>query len=202
MKNWSKPIAIAAVLLSGMLPLVTIRGEDKPADDKKLSYKLQPFDLIKVQVFQEPDLEREVRISKDNTVILPLIGTIELKDKTVHEAELMMADLYNKDYLVNPQINITVMEYAPRTVNVLGAVNTPGSVLIPPEQELSLLDVIARSGGFSRLANRTKVSLTRKQTDGQTQNFTINADHLMSGDGAQSYIVQSGDVVFVPERML
>jgi polysaccharide export outer membrane protein len=65
-----------------------------------------------------------------------------------------------------------------------------------------LLDAIARSGGFSRLANRSKVSLTRTLSDGQTENFTINADQLMAGDGGRRWIVQSGDVVYVPERVL
>jgi polysaccharide export outer membrane protein len=160
------------------------------------------MDLIKVQVFQEPDLERELRVSRDRTIVLPLIGTIDLHNRTVHDAELIITDLYQKDYLVNPQINLTVMEYAARTLSVLGSVNTPGSVPIPPERDLTLLDAIARSGGFSRLANRAKVSLTRIQSNGQTENYTINADQLMAGDGGRRWLVQNGDVVFVPERVL
>jgi len=160
------------------------------------------MDLVKVQVFQEPDLDRELRVSQEHTIVMPLIGVVDLKKRTVREAELLIASLYNADYLVNPQINITVVEYSPRTVNVLGAVNNPGSVLIPPEHNLSLLDVIARSGGFSRLANRGKLSLTRIMADGETQNFTINGDQLVSGDASSSWTVQDGDVVFVPERVL
>lgn len=195
---------IAHLVLCIMALLSTRAGADTPAksDDKLFSYKLQPMDLIKVQVFQEPDLDRELRVSRDRNVVLPLIGTVDLKDRTVREAEILITDLYGKDYLVNPQINITVMEYAPRTVNVLGAVNTPGSVPLPPERDLTLLDAIARSGGFSRLANRARVSLTRTLSGGQLENFTINADLLMSGDGGRRWLVQSGDVIYVPERML
>ena len=160
------------------------------------------MDLIKVQVFQEPELDRELRVSQDYTIMVPLIGSVNLKDHTVRDAELLITDLYQRDYLVNPQINLTVIEYAQRTINVLGAVNVPGSVQIPPEKTLTLLDAIARSGGFSRLANRNRVSLTRTQPDGRTMNYTIDADQLVSGDVNNRTPVQDGDVIFVPERIL
>lgn len=166
------------------------------------SYRLQPMDLIKVQVFQEPDLERELRVSKDSSIVLPLVGRIEVKNHTLREVETMVTDLYKQDFLVNPQINITVLDYAQRTVNVLGAVNSPGAVVIPPERDLMLLDAIARSGGFSRLANRSKVSLTRTLPDGRTENYSINVDMVMSGDGTHRWPLQSGDAVYIPERVL
>lgn len=166
------------------------------------TYKLRPMDLLKIQVFQEPDLERELRVSQDSTIMVPLVGSVNVKDCTVHEAELLLTELYQRDYLVNPQINVTVVEYAPRTINVLGAVNAPGSIPIPPEKNLNLLEAIARSGGFSRLANRNRVSLTRTQADGRTSNYTIDADQLVAGDGGSRAPVQDGDVIYVPERIL
>lgn len=166
------------------------------------SHKLQPMDLIKLQIFEEPSLDRELRVSQGHIIVPPLIGPVDVRDKTVRETELMITELYRKDYLVNPQVNITVIEYAQRSVNVLGAVNTPGAVSIPPERELNLLDAIARSGGFTRLANRTRISLTRTLPNGQTANYTVNADQLMSGDSANRWLVQDGDVISVPERVL
>ncbi len=170
--------------------------------DSRISYKLQPMDLLKVQVYQEPELDREVRVSRGRTIVLPLIGTVDVKSRTLNETEQLIVDLYNRDYLVNPQVNITVLEYAPRTVNILGAVNTPGSVPIPPERELTLLEAVARCGGFSRLANRGKVSLTRVLSNGETENYTVNADQIMSGDGGRRWAMQNGDVIYVPERVL
>jgi polysaccharide biosynthesis/export protein len=168
----------------------------------RASYVLRPMDLIKIEVFDEPDLERELRVSQDYNIALPLIGPVSLRGKTVREAERLVRDLYGKDYLVNPQINITVVEYSPRSVNVLGAVNSPGSVVIPAEHPFNLLDAIAHSGGFSRLANRARISLTRTFPDGHTENFTINADKLVTGDASNSWSVADGDVIFVPESVL
>ena len=184
------------------LPTAVASPNDAKSNGHANSYILRPMDLIKIQVYQENELDRELRVSQDHTIVVPLIGVVNVKDRSVRETELLITKLYERDYLVNPQINITVTEYSPRTINVLGAVNTPGSVLIPPEKNITLLDAIARSGGFSRLANRNKVSLTRTQPDGQTVNFTINADQLVSGDTSNRSPVQDGDVIFVPERML
>jgi polysaccharide export outer membrane protein len=199
------PVAAAIVLCLGhpsmLPPALAARNDAKPAG-RLATYKLRPMDLVKVQIYQEPELDRELRVSQDYTIMLPLIGVVDVKDRTVRDAELVITDLYQRDYLVNPQINITVTEYSQRTINVLGAVNTPGAVTIPPEKTITLLDAIARSGGFSRLANRNKVSLTRTLPDGQTVNYTIDADQLVSGDKSNRSPVQDGDVIFVPERML
>ena len=196
-------LLVAATLLGGLT--LASRGRAASADSKadtKTFYMLRPMDLVKVIVFQEPDMERELRVSQDHTIVMPLIGVVDVRNRTVREAELLIEDLYRRDYLVNPQVNLTVVEYAQRTVNVFGAVNTPGAVAIPPERDFTLLDAVARSGGFSRLASRSKVSLTRTRPNGQTENFLINCDQLVSGDSANRWLLQDGDVVFVPERML
>jgi len=164
-------------------------------------YLLQPYDLIEVVVFQEPDLAREVRLSQDATISLPLIGSVDLNARTVREAQELVRKLY-LDYLVSPQINITVKEYARETVNVLGAVNTPGAINIPPEQPLKLLDAITRAGGFSRLADRNKVKLTRLNGNGKTSTFVINADDIIQSKSNEPWILSKGDVIYVPERIL
>lgn len=204
MRTSSSLLAVIILILSSalLLPPVLAAKTEAKAEGRMATYKLRPMDLIKIQVFQEPELDRELRVSQDQTIVVPLIGVVNVKDRTVRETELLVTELYQRDYLVNPQINITVTEYSQRTINVLGAVNSPGSVIIPPEKNITLLDAIARSGGFSRLANRNKVSLTRTKADGQTVNFNIDADQLVSGDTNNRSPIQDGDVIFVPERML
>jgi len=165
-------------------------------------YVLQPYDLIQVVVFQELDLDREVRLAQDGTISLPLIGSIDLTGKTVREAQDIVRRLYDKDYLVNPQINITVKEYAKETVNVMGAVNKPGAIDIPQDQPLRLLDAITRAEGFNRLADRKHVKLTRPGVDGKTTTIVINADDIIQSNSTDTWILLKGDVIFVPERIL
>lgn len=165
------------------------------------NYVLQPSDLIQVRIFQEPDLDRELRVSQDHTITLPLIGQISIRDKSPRQVEMEIRELYDRDFLVNPQVNVSVVQYALRSVSVLGMVNQPGPVAFPPEEPLRLIDAIARAGGFNRLANPSRVSLTRKNPDGTSETFTVNAEQLIRGTSAEPWFLQRDDVINVPERI-
>jgi polysaccharide export outer membrane protein len=158
--------------------------------------------VIRVNIFQEPELDRELRISQEGFVFLPLIGRVELKDRSVDQAEATIRELYDRDFLVNPQVNVIVLRYQVRTINVLGAINSPGAIEYPPEQTLTVLDAISRAGGFSRLADRRRIRLTRTYPGGRTENYIINGDELMSGSSNEPWVVLRDDVIFVPERVL
>jgi polysaccharide export outer membrane protein len=191
---------------------VALRAEDQPQADAapqmnggsgagRPDYVLQPADLLRVQVFQEDDLTREVRISQEHTINLPLIGALETKGKNVRQLQRLIQELYDRDYLVNPQVNVFVVEYAKRSVNVLGCVNEPGVVLFPQEQGLTLLDAISRAGGFNRLADRRKIKLTRAAGE-KSSTHIINADDIIQGVSREGWDLVQDDVIFVPERIL
>lgn len=164
-------------------------------------YVLLPSDFLQIRVFQEADLDREVSVSQNLTITLPLIGSVDVKGRTVRETETLIRELYDRDYLVNPQVNLTVIRYAERTVNILGSVNSPGPVVFPQEKGLTFLEAIGRAGGFSRLANKNKVRLTRTSLDGAKTTYTIDADKLIDGSAANSWPLQINDVIFVPESI-
>jgi polysaccharide biosynthesis/export protein len=182
----------AATVAAGALPTL-------PEAAVKSDYILRPSDTLQVRIFQEDDLTREISISQEYTISLPLIGTINLKDKSVRQAEDMIRQLYDKDYLVNPQVTVTVIRYAERTVNVIGAVNSPQAVSFPIEQGLTLLEAITRAGGFSRIANQKDVRITRTDEQGNSKTFSVNAMRLIDSRSNNLWSLQVGDVVFVPE---
>jgi polysaccharide biosynthesis/export protein len=198
----TKFITSALLLCSLLQALSASTQQEQPLPSKALDYVLQPSDLLNVQVFQEENLKRDVRVSQEYSITLPLIGKVDVKDKTLRQAEELIRQLYDRDYLVNPQVNVVVVEYSKRSVNVIGQVNQPGAVLFPQEQGLTLLDALARAGGFSRLANRTTVKLTRTNTDGKIETYVVNVDDLIKGDSSNAWQLLANDIVFVPERIL
>ncbi len=197
MKTWMR-----CFLTLCLCAALNVTGQVDRAQNQADDYVLQPLDLLQIRIFQEPDMDREVRISREAVVSLPLVGRLSLKGMTIRQAEQHVAELYDRDYLVNPQINIVVLEYARRTVNVLGSVTDPGEIEFPREEGLTLLDAISRAGGFTRLADRRKVRLTRKLEDGTTENFVINADQLIEGESDTIWRLETDDLIFVPERLL
>jgi polysaccharide export outer membrane protein len=198
----SRPTRLAKWLFFFCSCTLGLFSQNTQQPAQKADYVLQPLDLLKIQIFQEEDLSRDVRISQEYTITLPLIGVIDLRNKTVRQAQDLIQDLYRRDYLVNPQINIIVTDYAKRSINVLGSVGSPGVIYFPQEEGLSLLDAISRAGGFTRLANRRIVKLTRTTAEGKTETYTINVDNIIQGTTNESWVMLKDDIVFVPERIL
>lgn len=202
------PALYLALLLGATVSFLPAASDDSSKissqrnQGTKVDYVLQPSDLLKIQVFQEDDLTREVRISQEYSVKLPLIENVDLRGKTVRQAEEYIRDLFGKDYLVSPQVNLFVLEYAPRRVFVAGAVTTPGVVLFQQEQGLILIDAISRAGSFNRLADKKRVTLKRTKNDGTTETVTINVEELMKGETTQTWPLQPGDVINVPEKII
>lgn len=166
----------------------------------KADYVLQPQDVIKVQVFQEEDINKQgegLSLSQEATVTLPLIGTISLKGKSVRQAEEMIRTLYDKDFIVNPQVSVTVLKYAERTVNVIGSVTNQGRIQFPQERGLTIVDAISLAGGTTRLADLKRVRLTRN-----SEVITVDVDAMTKTNGREPLMLQPDDVIFVPERIL
>ena len=200
MKRFHKfTLTLSAVM--GMYLLQSSVAYAQQLKDVSGNYLLNPSDLLRVEVFQEADLFREVRVAQDGSIVLPLVGKIYVGGKSVFEAEELITELYNRDYLVNPQINVTITEYALRRVNVIGQVNKPGIVIFPPEEEMVLLEAISLAGGFNRLADKSKVTLTRTLPSGKSETFLIDTRKLISGDQTKVWDLQKDDVIFVPERI-
>lgn len=164
------------------------------------NYILKASDVISVDVFQEPDLNKDARIEGDGTVTLALIGKVKVSNMTVAEAQALITDLYNRDYLVDPQISVLVASFSPKYVRVLGHVGSPGAIPIPPDKELTLIDAITQCRGVTRLGDDKNMTITRTKEDGATQSFEINFKKIKTG-AAKDYVLQEGDTIYVPERI-
>ena len=193
-------IFLSIITTSLSVPFLAF-GNNAEAGLTRDDYVIQPGDLLRVQIFQEDDLTREVRVTQGNSITLPLIGAVDVAGLTPKQAQDLIRGLYDRDYLVNPQVNVGVTEYAPRTVNVLGAVHNPGAIPFPQEEGLTLVDAIARAGSFNRYADRRKVKLSRTNDNGRTVTEVIDVDELMESGTNDSWPLRRDDVIFVPERI-
>ena len=165
------------------------------------NYILKPSDLLRVEVFQEPDLLKEIRVAADGSIVLPLIGKVNVGDRTVQEAQNLIRDRYERDYLINPQINLLVLEYSESYVQVLGQVNRPGLVKIRPDKGLTLIEAIAGANGFTRLARTGSVRLKRKNNNGLTTVTQINVNEILKDSSKADIPLQEGDIIFIDEKV-
>ena len=122
------------------------------------SYTLNAGDLISVRVFEEDDLSIEARLTDAGTISYPFLGEVTVRDLTVGQLEQLITRGLRGDYLVNPRVNVTILEY--RKFFVRGEVKKPGGFSFEPG--LTLEKAIALAGGFSARANKKDIYVTRK----------------------------------------
>lgn len=166
------------------------------------NYILKESDVVNVEVYQEPDLDKVARIEGDGSVALPLVGKIKIEGMTIAEARSLITDLYNRDYLVNPQITVLVASFAPEYINILGSVNRPGAVPIPPDRPITLTEAITGVNGISRLGNPRAITIKRKNDDGSIELINVNFDRIMKDTNVSDIVLQAGDSIWVPERII
>jgi len=164
------------------------------------TYILSPSDVVQVKVYQEDDLESRLRIARDGTTSFPLIGVIKLGGKTVEQASNLIRDELAKDFLVNPQVTLTVIEYAKRRFTVLGQVQRPGAYEIPNEESVTLLQAIAMAGGYTRLANKANITVTRS-VNGKKATFSLDVNHATNDLKTEPFAILPEDTITVPERL-
>jgi polysaccharide export outer membrane protein len=166
------------------------------------NYVLKPSDVISVSVYQESDLDKSVRIEGDGSVALALIGKVKVAGMTAAEAQSLITDLYNRDFLVDPQVSLLVVQFSPKVVLILGSVNSPGQVAIPPDRDLTLTEAIASVRGVSRLGNPKSITIKRIDEDGRARQMEVNFSRIIQDPNAKDIVLKEGDTIWVPERII
>lgn len=177
-------------------PVLPRSGDVNGADS---AWVLRPNDEILMTVYQEDDLKSQTIIDVDGMVVLPLLGQVKIGGLTLGQATAQIQQLYNRDYLVNPQVNLIVEKFAARRFAVLGQVQRPGSFDFPQNEPVNLLEAIAISGGYTRLGAPSKVSVRRVE-NGSPKIYSLNADAITKDQKKKPFEILPNDVITVGER--
>ncbi|MDP0500881.1 MAG: polysaccharide biosynthesis/export family protein [Verrucomicrobiota bacterium JB022] len=186
---------------SNSLSLDGSGGGDRGGFVVSSNYKIKPLDEVTIRLYVADDLQfaSQVRVGGDGKISLPYLAPISVEDMTIDEIREALFEPYNKDYYVNPQIDVKVVSYASRVVTVIGKVNSQRKVPFPSEEPLYLIEAIAAAGGWSsdRMARKDNVHIYRKDANGNTTQIVVDATNLTARD----YPLQDGDLVEVKERL-
>jgi polysaccharide export outer membrane protein len=163
------------------------------------TYELSPYDVVDVSVYGEEDLHTRTRLGSDGTVLLPLVGNVDLAGKTVAEANDLIRKKYSDGgFVKDPHILITVIEYRKNTFSILGEINRPGIYEIPEGTHLSIVDAVLMAGGFTRIAWKNHVHVKRT-AKGKATVTTVKVAEMADHPDVAPYEVHAGDVITVPE---
>ncbi len=202
-------LLLAILLAGGLAPAVAAQTTGTGKTDKKnFVHTLALADRLRVAVFQEDDLTTLTRIDARGRVNLPLIGEVVIGGMTVIEAQTAIENAYKDGrYLRNPQVTINVEEYAPREVSIGGQIRNAGRYTLPIESTLTVVELVMKAGGVTDIGKGTSVSITRIMPDGTKKVFTVDVDSIIKGKKStnsedNNFLLQAGDYVYVPERLI
>lgn len=155
-------------------------------------------DVFDVRVYGEEELSKTFRVASDGSIDFPLLGVLVVRGMTPSEvSHLLEKGLRDQEYIRSPQISIFVKEYKSKKVSVLGQVKKPGT--FPFEDGMSVVEAISIAGGFTSMARENDTTVTRLVA-GTKKRFHVLVKSITEGREANFYL-QSGDIVFVPERV-
>ena len=170
------------------------------ATNARPDYVLVPNDTVMVKVYQESDLDAKVRISKDGSIVLPLLGQVTVGGKTREHAAKMIQDLLAEKYLVSPQVSLDIAEYSKRRFTVLGQVQRPGSFEMPGDETVNLLQAISMAGGYTRLGTGRGATVQRGQ-GADKKTFKLDADAMAKDKDVKIFEVMADDTITIGEKI-
>lgn len=182
------------VLTGGLLP--SAWAQQPSAEAARDDYVLGPGDAIRVQVFQNPDLTVEARVSEGGVISYPLLGAIRIGGMSPTNVEKLIAQrLRDGKFLQNPQVTVNITTFRSQQVSVLGNVTRPGRYPIETTG-MRLSEVLSLAGGIAPTGADDVVLVTMR--DGKPMRLEIDlVDMFASGDLSKDPQMQSGDVVYV-----
>lgn len=140
---------------SAMLPAPTrqdLTAADRPA-------LIGPLDTIQVDVFNVPDLTREMQVDASGRIAMPLVGTIDARGRTAAELAQAVEVALRGRYVRNPEVTVNIKSSVSQVVTIDGQVIEPG--LYPVTNQMTLLRAIASAKGLSEFARQEDVVILR-----------------------------------------
>src|SRR5712664_1378156 len=127
-------------------------------------YVIGGGDVLAIQVFDVPELSREIRVSQTGTIGIPLVRVrLHVSGLTELQAELKIAEVLEANGLVShPEVSVSVKERKSKPITVVGAVIHP--MVYQADRQVTLLEVLAEAGGITGDAGES-VIVTRAETD-------------------------------------
>jgi len=178
---------------------------------KQGDYVMGSGDLLGIEVFDVPELSRDVRVNETGFISLPLIPVkVHVSGLTTFQLQDKLEELLQSNGLVStPQVSVSLKEQHSQPITIIGEVKSP--MVIQAIRQTTLLQVLSQAGGISAEAGNI-VIITRPpppsaesetpgvdKVSGDSQTFTISlSDLLESGDQRFNIPVLGGDVVSVP----
>lgn len=184
------------IALAALLGTFLMLGAANAANEKSAEYLLGPGDVIRVSVFQSPDLTLETRVSENGSITYPLIGNVPVGGQSLASAEAKIAKLLKDGgFVVQPQVSVLLIQIRGNQVAVLGQVNRPGRYPLETANT-RLTDLLSQAGGIA--ATGSDVVVFSGVRDGKLVRREIDVTEMfLKGSAENDLPLKGGDILYV-----
>lgn len=189
-------IALLAATAIGCAKPPTAPLPPEPPPGERSPYVIGIPDILKVDVWRNPDLTATVIVRSDGMISVPLLGDVQAEGLTPLElTEVISAKL--SEYISTPDVTVTVERADSQTATVVGAVGRSGIIHLGREKRV--LEAIAEAGGFTPWARKNSVVVLRKTPEGQVA-YSFSYGAFVTGkEPLANMVLAPGDTVIVPD---
>ncbi len=162
------------------------------------AYRLQPEDVIRIQVVGEPELSaQQATVSRDGKVSVPIVGEVQAGGLTTSELEQLISRRYREmDILREPRVSVTILQFHRPRVSILGLVQRPGTYEFKEGDRV--LDALSLGGSIVPERARLEEAWMQR-VDGSK--IELNLYRLLyEGDLSQNILLADGDTIYIPEE--
>ena len=187
-------IGAAAILVacSHALPPPPEAGPMDRAD-----YVIGAADVLRIQVWKNPELSVEVPVRPDGKISVPLANDVQAAGLTATELKDVITQAL-VDYVAAPDVTVMVREVRSKSVHVLGEVLRPNQ--FPLVVDMRVLEAIAYAGGFSPYADKSDIRILRPNPDGTVLEYRFDYKAFLRGKQPEGNLrLQPGDTVVVTD---
>lgn len=187
---------IATSLWIGVCALALAQSPAAGQGEASPVYRIGPRDVVKIEVFEEEELNREVPVNEDGSIRLPLVGNVQAEGLTEEELAGRLKALLEENFLRRASVSVEVVQFLSRPISVLGAVRNPGAV--GSGGRLTLIEALTRSGGLSE-SHGGSIQILRRASNGLTDQITIPVEALLvRADPDVNIPIFANDLITVP----
>jgi len=176
-------------------------------------YLLGFGDRLEMLVYQAEDLSREYQVNSKGQIQVPIVGAIQVAGLTIDQAQDKVKEGLGSSFMINPQVTLSITEYASNEISVTGAVKQPN--LYKVKEGRNPFEMLTMAGGLNENAGRFLTVTTRAINKETAQLETIRLvidieqyinpvtdEDLRRQREIRELILKDGDNLFVPEAGL
>ena len=196
---WRAPILLLILIFCVIPPAHALDAASHSFPTESTAYKIRAGDLLRISVWKEEELDRDVLVLPSGSIDFPLVGSVDAAGKTADELQTIIREKLEPFI---PAASVTVLVKEPRgnAISVLGQVTRPGDLIM--NRPLNVMQALSQAGGITAYADADDIVILRRR-DGKEISIPFDYDKVAAGKALDTNItLEPGDVVVVPTASL